>query len=180
MPLLRSRPLWAQLGRIGSVDGPPTRSSAATGPADLSTTITEPQHEPNRGFETPQARQRRGELAAAFRRCLALANEHEVDLVTIGGDLWEEEHVTTDTRNSVVYELEQLHRQVLIICGNHDPLIPGGTYARVRWPDNVGLVHLSKERPRLVEATKPRHRPSPGSCGGSKSAPLVPPARPAT
>ena len=96
------------------------------------------------GVAPEAARRRRAELADAFRRCLALANEHDVDLVTIGGDLWEEEHVSADTRNSVVYELEQLGRPVLVICGNHDPLIPGGTYSRVTWPDNVRLVRTSE------------------------------------
>jgi exonuclease SbcD len=95
------------------------------------------------GLSRDAARRRRGELFDAFRRCLALAAERDVDLVTIGGDLWEEDTVTADTRNSVVYALEQLDRPVLIICGNHDPLIPGGTYARVTWPENVRLVHTS-------------------------------------
>src|SRR5262249_38780780 len=34
--------------------------------------------------------------------------------------------------------------QVLIICGNHDQFIPGGTYARVTWPDNVRVVRTSE------------------------------------
>lgn len=96
------------------------------------------------GVSPEAARRRRGELADAFRRCLRLADEHDVDLVTIGGDLWEEEHVSADTRNSVVYELRQFGRPVLVICGNHDPLIPGGTYSRVTWPDNVSLVRASE------------------------------------
>jgi DNA repair exonuclease SbcCD nuclease subunit len=96
------------------------------------------------GVTREAAQRRRGELHDAFSRCLALAEAHEVDLVTIGGDLWEEEHVTADTRDSVVYELERLNRPVLAIAGNHDPLIPGGTYARVTWPENVYLVRSSE------------------------------------
>jgi DNA repair protein SbcD/Mre11 len=92
------------------------------------------------GLPQESARRRRRELFDAFRRCLALAREREVDLVTIGGDLWEEEHVQADTRRSVAHELSQLDVPVLIVCGNHDPLRPGGSYLRTAWPDNVTIV----------------------------------------
>jgi len=96
------------------------------------------------GLSRHAARRRRAELADAFHRCLALADERDVDLITIGGDLWEEEHVTADTSQSVVYELEQVGRPVLIIAGNHDPLVPGGMYSRITWPGNVRLVRGSE------------------------------------
>lgn len=99
------------------------------------------------GLSAESARRRRHELFEAFRRCLALAVERQVDLVTIGGDLWEEEHVLADTRRSVAHELGQLGLPVLIICGNHDPLRPGGSYLRTTWPDNVTIA----ERGRLRE-----------------------------
>lgn len=86
---------------------------------------------------------RRGELMAAFRRCLAAAHEQAVDLVTVGGDLWEEEHVMPDTRASVAYELGSVGLPVLLIAGNHDPLVPGGSYARTSWPGNVTVVDSS-------------------------------------
>ena len=49
--------------------------------------------------------------------------------ITIGGDLWEEENVRPDIRNSVAYELGQLDIPVLICCGNHDPLVTGSDTA---------------------------------------------------
>jgi DNA repair protein SbcD/Mre11 len=91
-------------------------------------------------FEAAQTRRR--ELFDALRRCLGLARDHGVDLVTIGGDLWEEEHVRTDTMNSVAHEFGALSIQVLICCGNHDPLLPGGSYRRTRWPSNVEIAPL--------------------------------------
>ncbi len=94
------------------------------------------------GFSYEAGEQRRRELFDAFRRCLTLAKEHGVDLVTIGGDLWEEEHVKADTRNSVAHELEQLALPVLIACGNHDRLVPGGSYMRTAWPSNVQIAPL--------------------------------------
>jgi DNA repair exonuclease SbcCD nuclease subunit len=38
---------------------------------------------------------------------------------------------------------------VLIVCGNHDPLRPGGSYLRTPWPDNVTIAG----RARLCEYT---------------------------
>ena len=61
--------------------------------------------------------------------------------VTIGGDLWEEEHVRADTRNSVGSRAGSgLECPVLIVCGNHDPLLAGGRFMRTSWPDNVAIV----------------------------------------
>lgn len=92
------------------------------------------------GLDQAAARERRAGLFDAFRRSLGLARERGADLVTIGGDLWEEEHVRPDTLRSVAFELGRLDVPVLVICGNHDPLLPGGSHRRTPWPDNVTLV----------------------------------------
>lgn len=81
----------------------------------------------------------RARLRETFSRCLDLASEHGVDAVTIGGDLWEDEHVSADTRRFVASELERVGCPVLVICGNHDPLRPGGHYSRTAWPENVSI-----------------------------------------
>ena len=91
------------------------------------------------GVPRDGARARRNDLRIAFQRCLAAARRNRVDLVTIGGDLWEDEHVTADTRGFVAYELERLSLPVLVACGNHDPQLPGGHYARTSWPANVHI-----------------------------------------
>jgi DNA repair protein SbcD/Mre11 len=91
------------------------------------------------GLPLNAARHRRDELRRTFEHCLELAREHWVDLVTIGGDLWEEEHVTADTRNWVAAKLAELKVPVAVICGNHDPLVPGGDHLRTAWPANVHL-----------------------------------------
>ena len=99
------------------------------------------------GLPPDVGRRRRHELRAAFRRCLTAAREHTVDLVTIGGDLWEDEHVTPDTRRFVASELKALSVPVLMICGNHDPYLAGGNYARSVWPDSVRIC----QRDQLTE-----------------------------
>ena len=47
-----------------------------------------------------------------------------------------------DTRASVAHELAQLDIPVLVVCGNHDPLVPGGSYSRTTWPSNVQIVPI--------------------------------------
>lgn len=94
------------------------------------------------GLPQRVAERQRRVLMDSFTRLLEIAKEKDVELVTIGGDLWEEEHVRADTRQSVAHALGQLGRDVLIVCGNHDPLLPGGSYRRTQWPENVKLVPI--------------------------------------
>ena len=84
-----------------------------------------------------QGNRDRARLRETFSRCMEMAVDRSVDAVTIGGDLWEDEHVNADTRRFVAGELERVGCPVLIICGNHDRLRPGGHYQRTEWPPNV-------------------------------------------
>jgi DNA repair protein SbcD/Mre11 len=97
---------------------------------------------PFAGLPSTVAATQRRRVMATFERALEIAREREADLLTIGGDLWEEEHVRADTRASVAHALERLGIPVLMICGNHDPLIAGGSYRRTAWPSNVTIAPL--------------------------------------
>ena len=91
----------------------------------------------------------RARLRETFVRCLEPAHAGNVDAVTIGGDLWEDEHVSADTRRFVAAELAKAACPVLLVCGNHDPLLSGGNYERTAWPDNVWVfdaAELSEQR----------------------------------
>jgi exonuclease SbcD len=92
------------------------------------------------GLALEDARARRRELREALQRCLALAAEHRVDAITIGGDLWEDEHVTPDTARWVSHVLGSVEVPVVLVAGNHDPLRPGGPHRRVQWPANVCVL----------------------------------------
>src|SRR6266481_1658324 len=96
------------------------------------------------GLRMEARERRRSQLHDTFRRCLTLADARCADLITIGGDLWEHEHLGPNTLNSVVYELGEAGRPVLIICGNHDPLVPGSGYLLADWPENVHIVRTSE------------------------------------
>lgn len=87
--------------------------------------------------ERARARQR---LRDGFVRCLEVARDRGCDLITIGGDLWEEENVRIDTRRFVANQLDATGVPVVMICGNHDPFLPGGNYERTDWPPNVHLI----------------------------------------
>jgi len=92
------------------------------------------------GLTPEDARARRRGLREALDRCLELALEHGADVLTIGGDLWEDEHVTPDTCRWVADRLGGAGLPVVLVAGNHDPLRPGGPYARVAWPENVRVL----------------------------------------
>ena len=60
--------------------------------------------------------------------------------ITIGGDLWEDEHVTPDTIRWVADRLARAGRPVIIVAGNHDPLSPGGPFDRAPFGENVKVL----------------------------------------
>jgi DNA repair exonuclease SbcCD nuclease subunit len=92
------------------------------------------------GSGIEDARARRRELRDAVDRCLAVAREREVDVITIGGDLWEDEHVTPDTLRWVADRLARADVPVVAVAGNHDPLSPGGPYERAPFGNTVCVL----------------------------------------
>ena len=92
------------------------------------------------GMSPAIASARREELRNAFRRFIDLALETGADAVTIGGDLYEHEHVTPDTGNFIRQQLERLGDvPALLAPGNHDPYVPDSIYHRLTWPANVTI-----------------------------------------
>lgn len=87
--------------------------------------------------EGDRARQR---VRRGLEHCLQVAKDRGCDLITIGGDLWEDENVRIDTRRFVSNALAATGVPVVIITGNHDPYHEGGNYERTEWPPNVTLL----------------------------------------
>ena len=80
-------------------------------------------------------------LRDCLRRIVDLALEHEVDAVTIGGDLYEHERRCADTGNFIRDELRRLgNTPVVIAPGNHDPYTPDSLYRGIGWPANVTVL----------------------------------------
>lgn len=87
-----------------------------------------------------EAAKRREELRAALRRIVDLALELDVDALTVGGDLYEQESATRDTANFIAGEFAKLApKPVLVAPGNHDPYVPDGLYWQLDWPQNVHI-----------------------------------------
>ena len=91
------------------------------------------------GVAAERRRQLRRRLLDTFARALEVAVERRCDLVTVGGDLWEEENVTRSTRREVAALLARAGLPVAIVAGNHDPIVPGGNWQRTELPANVHL-----------------------------------------
>jgi len=90
-----------------------------------------------------RAREQREILVSAVE----LAREEGVELILIGGDLWEEDTLAQDTVPFVIDTLGRAGMPVVIAPGNHDYYSPGSHYssditsARFGrgWPDNVHI-----------------------------------------
>lgn len=81
-------------------------------------------------------------LRRTLLRLFNLAAEHDVDVVTIGGDLFEGDRVNRDTLKFIARCFEQIKpTPILIAPGNHDYFSPVSAYARYEWPDNVFIFH---------------------------------------
>lgn len=77
-------------------------------------------------------------MRLALKRIIDLAIEQEVDALTIGGDLYEQERFTQDTGNFLKEQFQRLGSVPVVIApGNHDPFLPGSLYQQVKWPPNV-------------------------------------------
>lgn len=83
---------------------------------------------------------RRNMLRRALEWAVDLALERKADVVTIGGDLFELEHVTADTAAFIQRQLSRLSCPVMVAAGNHDYAGPASPYRTQTWPANVKLA----------------------------------------
>lgn len=89
----------------------------------------------------------RAELRASFERILALAVTEQVDLVTIGGGLYEHRHATADTARFLQAAFGRCPLPVLIAPGEDDPFLPGSIYHMTEWPKTVTIAAHRGWRP---------------------------------
>ena len=93
------------------------------------------------------AQRRREDLRAALQRIVERAEEAQADLITCGGDLFEQDHVTRETASFVLQTLGAAGRPVLIAPGHADPAVPSSPYRYLRWPTNVTVAAHEELRP---------------------------------
>lgn len=99
------------------------------------------------GLVGAAGQRRRDDLRAALTRILAHAREANCDLITCGGDLFEQEHITRETATFLTETLGGAGRPVLIAPGNRDPAVPSSPYRYLRWPENVVIAAHEGLRP---------------------------------
>jgi DNA repair exonuclease SbcCD nuclease subunit len=69
-----------------------------------------------------------------------LALDHEIDVMVIVGDLFDHNRLETAVGQSVLDEFRRLPVPIIVVPGNHDPLMAGTIYERVEMPDHVRLI----------------------------------------
>lgn len=87
---------------------------------------------------------RRQELKQALACIVDVAIAESVDLLLVCGDLYEHGYTR---KNTLHYISDQFNRipaiPVLLVPGNHDPMVPDSYYCEFDWPANV---HILKNR----------------------------------
>lgn len=86
------------------------------------------------------ARRRRNNIRTALSNIVRLAEEVDADAILSAGDLYEHEHITPDTAAFLRSTFAGTDRPVILVAGNHDPLLAGSVYAAQDWSDNVAVV----------------------------------------
>jgi hypothetical protein len=78
--------------------------------------------------------------ADAVGTLVDLALAHQVDAMVIVGDFFDNNRVETEMGQAVVDELRRLPVPVIVLPGNHDPLLVGTIYDRIVMPDHVRVI----------------------------------------
>ncbi len=85
--------------------------------------------------------QRRQDLRRTLSGIIDLALRERPDMVLVCGDLYEHAYTAKSTINFVCSQFGRIPDiPVLMIPGNHDPLVPGSFYSGHVWPPNVHIL----------------------------------------
>lgn len=90
------------------------------------------------------SKQRREEIWQSFSDLLSYANENNIEIILISGDLYEREYFTLSDFNRLSSLFSASNSQIYIIGGNHDHIDEGSMLLKVDMPSNVH-VFLEQE-----------------------------------
>ena len=100
------------------------------------------------GFPSLVARKYRENLRDALIRILDLAQEKQVQAITIAGDLYENERFSQDTAEFLVHQFERVAPiKIYISPGNHDPFVSDSLYQFLKWPRNITIFKTNDFTP---------------------------------
>ena len=105
------------------------------------------------GLSEQCARQRRQESRDLPRRMVEYANDHDVQLMLLSGDLFDSGNVYGQTAEKLSAALAAFRGQVVIAPGNHDCYTAASPYARTLWPENVHIFTA----PHMTRMTFPQY-----------------------
>ena len=91
--------------------------------------------------------ERRLDQRRAFKKMIEFIRINPVDFLFITGDLYEQEYIkqsTIDYINNLFKEI--IDTRILIIPGNHDPLLINSFYNNYNWSDNVKIFSENVEK----------------------------------
>ncbi len=93
------------------------------------------------------ARANGGDGTRGLRLVLEAANDAAADVVLLVGDVFEHNRLPLDLLDRAARLLDEAALPVVILPGNHDPLIAASAYARgaIAEPDNVHVLGLSHD-----------------------------------
>lgn len=96
------------------------------------------------GLESNRSFIRRQDLKEVFKRIINLARDEKVDMILIGGDLYEHDYVRKSTINFINDRFKEISDiKVFIIPGNHDPYTADSYYRNYKWSSNVFILSSS-------------------------------------
>ena len=97
------------------------------------------------GFGGKIGKERRQEIKATLMRVVTYCENHEVELLLIAGDLFEDTYVRLSELKDINHSFSKLSQtQVLISGGNHDPIIDNNSpYRAIDWHSNVHIFETS-------------------------------------
>ena len=92
-----------------------------------------------RALPEEKARQRRRESRQLMERMVDYANDHDVQLLLLAGDLFDSEDIYSQTGRELATVLSRFAGHAVIAPGNHDSYTPHSPYALLDWPENVHI-----------------------------------------
>ncbi|MBE6940173.1 MAG: DNA repair exonuclease [Ruminococcaceae bacterium] len=92
-----------------------------------------------RALPEEKARQRRRESRQLVERMVDYANDHDVQLLLLAGDLFDSADIYSQTGRELATVLKRFAGHTVIAPGNHDCYSASSPYALLDWPENVHI-----------------------------------------
>ncbi len=95
----------------------------------------------NASFSGEFSKKRRYEIKTTFMSIIDRAISSKADILLISGDMFEDEYTTIGELKALNHKFKQAENtNIIIIAGNHDPLLKTSLYYAIDWADNVKIL----------------------------------------